>query len=86
MLDRGNSNPFGLIGERIRQVQARAEPAAGARQDHDAALVVGIDRFECGVQVFDQAVVECVQLVGPVERDEGDVWTWPGQFEMRHGT
>jgi len=62
----GNFNVVGLMGTRVRQVQARAEPRPPARSGHAAALVVGIDRFELAGGV-DQAVVECVQLLGPVE-------------------
>jgi hypothetical protein len=54
------------------QVEAGAEAAAGAGEDHDPARPVGGDRVECGVQVGDQLVAHGVEPLGAVERQEGD--------------
>jgi hypothetical protein len=52
-------------------VGARRERAfARTRQDHGAHGVVGLYRVQHGHQVVDQRVVQGVELVGPVERDQ----------------
>ena len=45
---------------------------AGAGQHHDARAGVDLDRVQRRHQAVDQLVVERVELVGPVERDQRD--------------
>jgi hypothetical protein len=55
------------------QVDARAEAASGAGEDHRAARALGGDPAQLDVQRLAQLGVHGVELLGPVERELHDV-------------
>ncbi len=54
------------------EVEARGKRAAGSREDDRAHRFVCLGRIERVIERFDHRHVDCVQLVGPVERQERD--------------
>ena len=85
MPDRGNSVPppacagFGSVRSRPEQNPRPAPVSTTTRQSLLAAMASS-ER----VQLLDQLVVQRVELLGPVEREHGDVGTRVGQFQVRH--
>ena len=76
----------GLGGVGSAQVQAGTEASAGAGQHDDAAGVVRGEGVECLVQLFDQLIRQRVELLGPVEGQDGDLGSgMAGLQDGRHG-
>src|SRR5690606_8826786 len=70
-------------GGHVLEVEARAEPAAGAGEDDDPHAAVAVELDERPAEVGDHRAADGVEPVGPVQRDRGDA---PVPFEqhVRH--
>ena len=66
------------------EVEAGAEPPAGAGEHHDAAGVVDGDGVEGGVEALDQPGRHRVQLLRAVHRDAGDAGVRGVEFDVGH--
>ena len=71
---RAHLTPALGVGRRTgaAQVEAGAEPAAGAREDDDAALAVVARPFEGAVQIGDQLVRHGVEALGTIHGEQRD--------------
>src|SRR5215471_7425810 len=77
----------GRYGSISAEIEPSAEAAAGAGDDGDPTVRVGVDFVECLVQADDQVPVHGVELLGPVQRDDRYVWSRVvEQHRVAHGS
>jgi hypothetical protein len=66
--------PFGILEEVIaREIGAGTEATARPGQQNGANRGIGSDGGGGGAQILDEWQIQCVEFVGSIERDVGDV-------------